>query len=107
MLQIAQWASIFPYLIYARIGDVLPADQTSWLYQALRNIRDKYPHYPYPVPVEVQALLWQAKAELGHLFEPDADPAIFNAVITEDGKSLVSQGCPFFCLSPDCHNHFA
>ena len=88
-MQVAQWASIYPHLLHNR--HELPAESTSWLGQALQTIRDQYFYYPQPLSVEVQVLLWQAKEELGNLFEPDADTDIFDAVITQSAKSRVSR----------------
>ena len=89
MMQVAQWASIYPHLLHNR--HELPAESTSWLSQALQTIRDQYSCYPQPLSAEVQVLLWQAREELGNLFEPDADADIFNAVITQRAKSRVSK----------------
>ncbi|KAK9845041.1 hypothetical protein WJX74_009963 [Apatococcus lobatus] len=87
---IAQWASVYPYLLHAKLEDVSPFDPTSWLSRALQTIRLQYPYFPHPVSVGVQVLLWQAEEELGNLFEPDAAPAILNAVITEEARRVAA-----------------
>lgn len=89
VMQVAQWASFFPALCKESLQDALPADRSSWLYQTIQTIRNKYPYYHYQVPTAVQVLLLQAKEELGGLFEPNADAAAFDAIITEEARSQV------------------
>ena len=81
-MQVAQWASIYPYLLHERMEDVLPSDSASWLCQALQTIRDRYPYHPHQISVEVQVLLWQAKEELGDLLLQ----VVFHAVIAGEGE---------------------
>ena len=90
MVQVAQWASFFPALCKEALEDALPADSTSWLYETIQTIRSKYPCYPYQVPTAVQVLLLQAQEQLGTLFEPDADQAAFDAIITDEARTQVS-----------------